>query len=98
MTKIYKVLIIASITISIIIIALSVIFYSEFRVLKAKTESFKRLIALELLKHSQEISTDTNTSIESIRSDMKQEIDVIKNVVKRLNKQIMETTRKEEKE
>lgn len=95
MTKIYKVLIIASITISIIIIALSVILYSEFRVLKAKTESFKRLIDLELLKHSQEINTDTVTSIEDMRSDMKQEIKVIKDVVKRLNKQVMETTKKE---
>lgn len=87
MTRFYKILIIASLTINIIFIVLVSLHYNEFKAVKAKAESFGLVMERELLKHSLQISTGTNTSIESIRSELKQELDVIKGELMRLNKQ-----------
>lgn len=78
MTRFYKILIITTFTINIIFIVLVSLHYNEYKSVKAKAEGFKLVMERELLKHSLEISTGTNTSIESIRSGFKQEIDVIK--------------------
>lgn len=87
MTRFYKILIIASLTINIIFIVLVSLHYNEFKSVKAKAESFELVMERELLKHSLEISTGTNTSIESIKSDMKQELKVIKAEILRMNQQ-----------
>lgn len=88
MTRFYKILIITTFTINIIFIVLVSLHYNEFKSIKAKVESFKLVMERELLKNLLQISADTSTSSESIKSDLKQEIDVIKAEILRMNQVI----------
>lgn len=88
MTKFYKILIITTLTINIIFIVLVSLHYNECKSIKAKVESFKLVMERELLKNLLQISADTSTSSESIKSDLKQEIDVIKAEILRMNQVI----------